>query len=334
VANSSNLAHPPRSSVRTLASISIVFAALVVVAGLVLAGWLLVKGSGSTRSVLQPSAVTSGVPSVLSARFVGLPVAGHDRDVLVGLGARRGGPVDVVVIPSDESVVSPNGVTVRLGAKPESGTDAGSCGPRCLRFPLRVLVGSPSTLEVTVDRPGKPVARVCVGLPARIPPSAERLFHDARSRMLGLHSLRMNETLGAGLTPPVVSQWSFQAPDRLQYTIAGGGKAVVIGTRRWDWEGGKWTESETSRLRSPAYPWQGARGARVVGRGMVEGKPVRLVAALKPGVDFPTWFLLYVAGDTRVLRSTMLTTGHFMVDTYNAFDSASPIQPPARRGTG
>jgi len=334
VTNPSDVAQRPRPRFRTLASISIVVAALVGVAGLVLAGWLLVRGSGSTQSVLQPSAGTSGVPSVLSPRFVGLPLAGHDRDVLVGLGARRGGPVDVVVIPSDESVVSPNGVTVRLGAKSESGTDAVSCGPRCLRFRLRVLSGSPSTLEVTVDRPGKPAARVRVGLPARIPPSAERLFRDARSRMLRLHSLGMAETLGAGLTPPVVSQWSFQAPDRLQYTIAGGGKAVVIGMRRWDWEGGRWTESETSRLQSPAYPWQGARGARVVGRGVVEGKPVRLVAALKPGIDFPTWFLLYVAGDDRVLRSTMLTTGHYMVDTYDAFDAVSPIQPPARRGAG
>ena len=53
-----------------------------------------------------------------------------------------------------------------------------------------------------------------------------------------------------------------------------------------------------------------------------------VLALLKPGVDFPTWFQLYVRTDGTVLRTRMLTTGHFMVDTYRAFDAGVRVLPP------
>lgn len=105
--------------------------------------------------------------------------------------------------------------------------------------------------------------------------------------------------------------------------------AVVIGSRRWDRVDGSWERSSTTRLRLPAFAWQSARGPRLVGRATVDGKRVRVLDIWKPGVDFPTWFLLYVTDDGRVLRSEMLTTGHFMVDRYRDFNAAQSIRPPA-----
>ncbi|HET7743832.1 MAG TPA: hypothetical protein VFK76_03755 [Gaiellaceae bacterium] len=301
-------------------------AAVAIVAG---GAWALTRG-GSGSSGLSAGAIEpSGPPSVLTKGFVGLPLAGHDRDVLVGIGARPRESVDVVVIPSDETDVAPSDVTLMRSGTRLSGSDAASCGSRCLRFPLRVLAGAPSRFVVTVDRPGKPTATVRFALPARLPPSADRPYRTARARMLALGSLTMHETLGSGLAPPVVSTWTFGAPDRLIYDIVGGSKAVVIGTTRWDWADGKWTRSTSSRLRLPAYPWQGVTGARLVGSARVDGRPVRVLAALKPGAEFPTWFLLYVTPGGDVLRMRMSTTGHFMVDTYGDLDAAPPIWPPA-----
>jgi hypothetical protein len=307
----------------------VVVALAVVAATIAAAVWFAARPSDHSQN--RPEAVPlPGVPSVLSERFVGVPLAGHDRDVLVGIGARPRGPVDVVVIPSDGKEVRPEDVQVRLGqrARAVSGSTAVSCGTRCLRYPLRVLAGRRSVLNVVVNRPGKAEAKVRLALPAHLPSSAEHLFQRARTRMLRLDSYAMDETLGSGLSKPLISQWSFNAPDRMRYVIPGGSKAVVIGTRRWDWLGGRWERSESSTLRVPAFPWEQARGARFLGRARLGKARVDVLALLKPGVDFPTWFQLYVSRDERVLRMRMLTTGHFMVDTYRAFDAGVRVVPP------
>src|SRR5437867_1610972 len=275
--------------------------ALLVAASLALTLWALSAGSGPEQASPSGATTSRGPASVLSRGFVGVALAEHDHDVLVGLGVRAGGPVDIVVVPSDESDLSPSEVRVRLaGELWTSGSSASSCGPRCLRFGLAVLAGRPSTIEVAVVRTKTPAARVDMQLPARLPPSAGPAFRRARTEMLRLRSLAMDETLGTGLSAPVVSHWTFEAPDRMRYAIEGGSQAVVIGTRRWDRDGGRWERTEATRLRVPAFPWQSAVGARLVGAGMLGGRPVRVLAVHKPDAEFPTWFLLDVDNAGRV----------------------------------
>jgi hypothetical protein len=115
----------------------------------------------------------------------------------------------------------------------------------------------------------------------------------------------------------------------MRYTIVRGDRAVVIGTRRWDSLGRAWEKSSISKLRMPAFAWENARQARLLGRATVAGEPARILALWKPGTDFPSRYVLYVADDGRVLRARMATTSHFMVDTYDDFDTAPPIRPPA-----
>jgi hypothetical protein len=303
-------------------------------AGVVLAIVLLRGNSGHTGTLTRTSApLRSSLtpPSVVSPGFDGLALAAHNKDVLVGLGAQPGGPLDVVVIPSDDTEVSPADVRVEWQRRVVSGSAASSCGSGCLRFPLHVLAGTPSALLVTVGRPGRATVGVHVRFPARIPPRADVLFKTARARMLRLPALGMDETLGSGLSKPVVSRWWFQAPDRMRYSIAGGAKAVVVGTRRWDAFGGRWERSSTPRLRLPTFPWVRARSARLLGSTRLGGRRVRVLAALLPQAgpqEAPAWFLLYVARDGLVLRSRMFTTAHFMTDTYRDFGSAAPVRPP------
>jgi hypothetical protein len=317
---SSHSASSDKSTPARLLPIAVSLSIVVVVAGVVLAVVLLTRGSHA-RPTLSSS--PSGRPSVLASKFHGLALAGHDRDVLVGLGLHAGGPIDVVVIPSDERTIDPHDVRVSVAGRMLSGSGASPCGERCLRFRASVLAGAPRALIVDVGQ----AARVQFDLPARMPPRADALLRRARERMLRVRSLTMNETLGSGLGKTVVSRWSFQAPDRMQYKIAGGSRAVVIGTRRWDSAARGWTPSSTTRLRIPAYPWERTQDPRLLGRATLAGTPVRLVAARTPGA-FPTWFVLSVAADARVLRSQMLTTAHFMTDSYGAFDAAPQIRPP------
>jgi hypothetical protein len=209
-------------------------------------------------------------------------------------------------------------------------SNASACGSACLRFSLPVLNGIASNLVVDVDRAGKSPTRVAVPLPGRMPASADAVFRRARRRMLGLQALGMDETLGSGLSKPVVSAWSFQAPDRMTYSIAGGAKAVVIGHRRWDDFGRRWQRSASPILHVPTFPWEQARQARFLGTATLGGTRARQVAVWLPARqgEAPTWFVLSVAADGRVLRSRMLTTAHFMTDTYRDFGSVPAIRPP------
>jgi hypothetical protein len=320
---SSHSSSSDNSSSARLLPIAVSLSVVAVIAGVALTVVLLTRGSDA-RPALASSA--NGPPSVLAPKFHGLALAGHDRDVLVGLGLHAGGPLDVVVIPSDERPIDPREVRVAVSGRTLSGGEASVCGERCLRFRVPVLSGTPRALTVEVVQPARPV-RVRFALPARMPPRADALLRSASKRMLRLRSLTMEETLGAGFGETVVSRWSFQAPDRMRYEIAGGSRAVVIGTQRWDSGARGWTPSSTTRLRIPAFPWEGTQDPRLLGRSTFAGTPVRLVATRTPGA-FPTWFVLSLAADGRVLRSQMLTTAHFMTDRYGAFDAAPQIRPP------
>lgn len=320
-----------RDAGRALRVVLVTAGVLALVAGVVVAVVVLRGGSGrpaAEQAAAERPALTP--PSVVSRGFDGLALAGHMSDVLVGLGAYRGGPLDVVVVRSDESPVRARDVRVHVRGRSVSGAAARSCGSGCFRFPLDVLAGTPSSVVVEVARPGKATVRVPVRLPARMPKRADALFRRARLTMLGLHALGMDETLGSGLSKPVVSRWSFQAPDRMSYAIRGGAKAVVIGTRRWDDFGGRWQRSSSPRLDVPTFPWVQAGAARVLGSARLAGGRVAVVAALLPAAaqGAPTWFELTVGPGGRVLRSRMLTTAHFMTDTYRDFGSVPRIRPP------
>lgn len=314
----------------TAARAALVAAATAALVGGIVLVIVLLRGHSAAHAPSAGARPARTPPSVLAPGFHGLALAGHVGDVLVGVGARTRGPVDVVVVPSDGIEARPADVRVRWRGRALSGSRAAPCGSACLRFPLRVLDGVTSELVVDVARPGKSRARIAVPVPARMPPSADALFREARSRMLGLRSLRMDETLGAGLSKPVVSTWYFEAPDRMSYSIAGGARAVVLGTRRWDDFGRGWVRSSSPRLQVPTFPWERARQTRFLGTTTLRGTRVHELAAWLPARsgDAPTWFVLSVAPDERVLRSRMLTTAHFMTDTYRDFGSVPRIRPP------
>jgi hypothetical protein len=261
------------------------------------------------------SSVAAGPPLALAAR---------SGDVLVGLSARPGSPIQLRVfggsgLPIDRTVSARAGGSSWRVLSP-------ACGPGCFRLGTRAFVGARTTLGVRVARTGRPTREVALSLPARLPPSAAHLLARAKRTMRALDTVRIDESLSSGVES-VRSSWTLVAPDRLRVVSSEGDGLVVVGRRRWDRSrNGRWRESATLRTSMPDYPWLDAVEPRLVGRGRLGGTPVRLVAAAAPAKSW--WFLLSIAPDARVLEMRMLAPAHFMVDRYRAFDEPAAVKPP------
>jgi len=281
---------------------------------------------GETAPVATPATPQTPRDSVLAGGAGMLTLADRRGDLLVGLGVRPGGRTDVVVIPSDQRVLPPSAVETTVDGRPAR--RAGSCGKRCYRFATGALRGRPRTLVVGVTR-GPKRASVAFRLPARTPPPAPGLLARAHARMFALDRYRVDETLSSGAAA-VDTLWTFVAPNRMRYDIRDGDKAVVIGNRRWDFTDGRWSRSPPTPVSVPQYIWQTGRHPRLLGTTTVDGKRARVLSLYSSGVEFPTWFVLDVGSDDRVLRARMLTTAHFMRDDYVDLNGDFRVTPPVK----
>lgn len=297
-------------------------AALVVVAAsLAAGGWILVEASSTEVEASSPRGGTG--PSVLRDPRA-LMLAGRRRDVLVGLAVRPDGPVEAFVAGASRRTISPASVTAQVdGSAP---LPARPCGRQCFRFQAAVLRGQPARLSVAVG--GSAPVRLTFALPPRLPPSAAALFDRVDRRMSRLRTVVIDESLTAGVGAGIAARFTMVAPDRMSYVTSDGDRAVVIGTRRWDRRGGRWRESETGRLSMPAYMWDGASRARLLGRRRLRGERVRVLAVFRPDAQYPAWYRLFVTDEPAIVRAEMLAPSHFMVDRLSRFDRPARITPP------
>jgi hypothetical protein len=274
-----------------------------------------------TRSKTAP-AVTVASPTQLFALPLAddpsaLMLAQHDRDLLVGMAARPGGPVEIVALRA-ETPVRGDQVVARIRGQKASSRP---CGAGCTRVEGNVMGGTRARVSVQVG-----ASTVSFDLPARLPPNGEPLFVRMRRTMLALRSYRFVERLSSG-AKPFVSSFEVRAPNRLSYQSASGGRAVIIGPTRWDFVGGRWQKTSYAELRLPAFMWDQAGQARIVARG--PGALTQLVAYGHQPV--PAWFRLDVDPAGHVIRAEMTAASHFMFHTYDAFDKPLVIGPPTRR---
>jgi len=287
-----------------------------VLAGVGVGAWL--AGRGGSSPATTPS--TAARPAARFDPSGAYLVAGRSGDVLVGLAVRSGGPVEVIAVPPDLHVLPAAAVGARAGGASPKPT---SCGVRCYRFALPVLDGRPRRLTVTVR--GRPVA---FRLPPRLPTSAASVFRTATRRMAALRSVRIDESLSSGRSA-IRARFALEAPDRMRYVTTDGGRAVVVGTTRWDFLDRRWQKSPYQRTRQPAYMWEGARYPRLLGRERLGGRRVEVVTVFRPDRDYPAWLRLYVTRQRRIVRAEMIAPAHFMVDRLSAFDRAGPVRRPS-----
>ena len=244
-----------------------------------------------------------------------LALARHQRDLLVGLAAQPGGPVEVAAVRGDTPVAS-DAVRVSVDGRD---VPTESCGTGCSRVQAAVLQGRPS--RVTVSAGAAPVS---FQLPASLPASGQAAFDRARRSMAALRSYRFSERLTSG-GPVVFTRLAVQAPDRLSLRTNSGFRSVIIGRKRWDYQDGRWQEGPFPGLNvRDVLMWYEARNPRVVRR--LPNGDVQLTAyGLKP---VPAWFRLTVEPSGRVAEAEMTAPAHFMLHRYSDFNSTPAIKPP------
>ena len=275
-----------------------------------------VGGEEGTTSTSTPPVETRGFELPLLGEPGVLALGGHDGNLLVGIAARRGGPVELAAlrgetpVPTDELRVRVNGGKTPLVP----------CGRGCSRASVPVLDGRESA--VTVEHGAETVA---IDLPRRMPPDGAALFERARRTMSALDSFRYTERLSSGLGTTVRSTIDVEAPDRMRLRTKGF-TSVIIGKTRWDRPAGtQWERSPFPGLSVPdLLMWHAAKDPRVLRRH--ENGNVELAAWANEPV--PSWFRLEVEPSGRVAEAEMTAASHFMLHRYEDFDKGVTITAP------
>jgi hypothetical protein len=269
--------------------------------------------SGSSTTTASSVSDTFDLPGGLDDDTLAL--AKHQGNLLVGLAARPGGPVEVAVVRGDTPLAG-DAVRVTVDGRTVS---TESCGTGCSRAQADVLKGRPS--QVAVSSGSAPVS---FQLPGSLPASGQAAFDRAKSTMGALRSYQFTERLTSG-GPTVFTQLAVQAPDRLSLRTDSGFRSVIIGQKRWDFVDGHWQEAPFPGLKArEVLMWYDAQNPRVVRR--LPNGDVQLAAyGLKP---VPAWFRLTVAPSGRVSEAEMTAPAHFMLHRYSDFNNAPAIEPP------
>src|SRR5262245_502951 len=244
-----------------------------------------------------------------------LALAKHRRNLLVGLAARPGGPVEVAAVRGDTPL---SGDAVRVAI---DGRDVPTepCGVGCFRVQAPVLDGRPLHLAVRAGQ-----VPVSFRLPSSLPPAGQSELDRARRTMGALRSYRFTERLTSG-GPVVLTKLEVQAPDRLALRTNNGFRSVIIGRKRWDYVDGRWQGGPFPGLAvREVLMWYDAKNPRVL-RRLPNGDVELAAYGLKP---VPAWFRLTMQPSGRVLAARMTAPAHFMLHTYGSFDRGPAIEPP------
>lgn len=225
------------------------------------------------------------------------------------------------------SVLSPEGagqagldVRISLGGR---AVRAAPCGSGC--YQARLAVGDARAIEVTLD--GRLYGFALPKLPAA---DAGEVATKAAKVWLGLMTLVWHERLAGSPTDVIHTVYRAVAPDELEYTIAGGSAAVIIGGTRWDSPApsAPWHRSEQNPpIRQPAPFWDSSLDAHVLGTGRFGGRPAWRVSFFDPAT--PAWFTVWIdRGSYRTLELDMIAASHFMHHVYGPFDAPLQLEPP------
>jgi hypothetical protein len=235
-------------------------------------------------------------------------LAKEDGDLAVALAAEPHS-IRVTVLGPDGTGVDGLRVTV-LGAP------TGGCGAGCYHTDASPAPAVPVRVN----------GRTLVFHFPRTAPSAARLVARATQAFRSLSSVTYVERLASSPRDRIVSDFTLERPDRVEYRIAGGASGIVIGTRRWDRArpGGAWTKSTSTPLVQPVPVWGSPlTNAHVLARG----RSGLVVSFFNPKV--PAWFMVRLDRRTLLPRELEMTAAaHFMHHRYVAFNRPRSIFRP------
>jgi hypothetical protein len=252
------------------------------------------------------------------------------RELAVGVAAqRRGQKVSIRTTVFNQNGSPRRNLDVGLqGAGGWVTSEPCGAGRYCGEVAVR---GARPQLRVRLTRPAGGVSTLSLRLPPSPEPErAARLVRASGAAFRSLRSVIVDEVLGSGPPyPPLVTQFSYLAPDRLSYQIAGSGEAVVIGSYRWDRENdrSRWQRSIQEPVDVPAPDWNSVRDASVLGTSMRDGRRVDIVSFYDPTV--PAWYEAELDRQTELpLWLRMTAAAHFMTHRFGGFNAPITILPP------
>jgi copper transport protein len=253
-------------------------------------------GSSSPRApTITAAVVIPPSPAVVDARQWGT------RDVAL---ARTGSRAVVSIV--DDQGHGVDGVHVTVARR-----SATACGTGCYR------VDGVTGTRVLVDADGHAFSFAL----SPSAPSGAALLRRVMRAYAQARTVTLHQRLASGPGTALVTDFAFQAPDRVRYTIRGGSQAVVVGSRRWDRASasGRWQESPQQRVAVMRLPWGRAIDIHEIARGTLTFFDLATRA----------WFRVTI--DRRSLPRTEVMTGisHFMVNQYSRYDAPLRIAPPS-----
>jgi hypothetical protein len=269
-----------------------------VVLGVPIALAVVLKGDHHTASPVTPVARPASGSAIVLAR--------QDGDDALTL-AVDGDAIRVRLLGSQGKGVDGRDVSV-------AGSPTTSCGEGC----YLAQTSARGTVPVVVD--GR---RFDFAIP-RSAPDAGELMKRASTAFRSLRSATYVERLASSTRNHIVTTFTLEAPNRIEYQIHGGAAGIVIGTRRWDRTGKKWSESATTPLPQPSPPWgTPVTNAHVLART----RRTVMISFLNPGI--PAWFEARFDAHTMLPRRLdMVAVSHFMHHVYTAYNRPRRIFPP------
>jgi len=289
-------------------------------------------------AAVRPVAPTSVVET--SAQGTQLSVAGEAGPYIVNALVTRGARGVTVELRTLDALQHPVSLPVRVPGS----ASGGSCGAGCM---LLALAGFRPVLVAYVSGGGHAYS---VALPIRYEPGASGLARQLLATVEGsasrLRSVEIDETLGSGTGAPEVTAYQVAAPDRFAYQLSHDGRPVsdttIVGTHEWTRSAGSrsWQASVYGGG-GPPFSAAGYLGwwtpfvgqPQLLDRFRVRGDERADVATVSRIPDLGTVWLQIAIDVThrRVLHIGMITTAHFMTQTWSAFDHAAPIEPPPKQ---
>jgi hypothetical protein len=220
---------------------------------------------------------------------------------------------------------------------------SGRCGVGCTR--LALLPGSPATLHVDVASSGRTYR---VALPIRYQAgagaAAQRILADVERSGRRLSSVTIHETLGSGVGAPEVTDYQVGTPDRFAYQLSRNGRPVsattIVGVHEWTRTAGEklWEEGVYGGGGPPfsAVGYLGwwapfAAQPQLLDRSRTSAGDRADIATVTRIPGLGTVWLRFAIDVThhRVLHISMITTAHFMTQSWGRFNATGPVQAPA-----
>lgn len=188
------------------------------------------------------------------------------------------------------------------------GHDPTRCGHGCYRIDERHA----DTTSVMVEGITRPFASP---RPGRANRTTLRSFVKTFE---GSRSVEYDERLASSPTNVLFSHWRLEAPNRVAYTIKGGGQAIIIGAHRWDRASptAKWVESPQTPVHQPTVPFR-----RATNVWQISTHDIVFVDPTIPGYFDLEFHEQYT-------RLRMIAAAHFMTDRYISFGSPRRLRAP------